>query len=153
MPRGVNVAVGQTRSSGDVRIESAFHPIATKSRTSRQFGFGPLAGSRTAPWSARSSVRIPISRQVQRASKWSTDLTDHDCIARDCNKKGGRDYHEEYPHLNLQRLSKVSRSASHYAACSTRMLISPRSVMKSIGLVRSASAPPSSALRLVSASP
>ena len=40
-----------------------------------------------------------------------------------------------------------------YAACSTRLSISLRSITKSIGLVKSASAPPSSALRLVSASP
>jgi hypothetical protein len=40
-----------------------------------------------------------------------------------------------------------------YAARSTRMSISLRSVLKSIGLVSSASAPFSSALRLVSASP
>src|SRR5262249_35678113 len=39
------------------------------------------------------------------------------------------------------------------AARSTRVSISLRSIPKSIGLVKSASAPPSNALRLVSASP
>jgi hypothetical protein len=36
-------ASGRTRSFGDVRVMSAFHPIATKSPTSRHFGFGPEA--------------------------------------------------------------------------------------------------------------
>jgi hypothetical protein len=40
-----------------------------------------------------------------------------------------------------------------HAVRSTRVSISLRSITKSIGLVRSASAPPSSALRFVSASP
>ena len=40
-----------------------------------------------------------------------------------------------------------------YAARSTRVVISLRSAPKSMGLVKSASAPPSNALRLVSASP
>jgi len=42
---------------------------------------------------------------------------------------------------------------SNHAARSTRVSISPRSIPKSIGLVKSASAPPSNALRSVSASP
>ena len=40
-----------------------------------------------------------------------------------------------------------------YAARSTRVVISLRSAPKSMGLVKSASAPPSNALRLVSTSP
>jgi hypothetical protein len=40
-----------------------------------------------------------------------------------------------------------------HAVRSTRVSISLRSITKSMGLVRSASAPPSSALRFVSASP
>ena len=43
--------------------------------------------------------------------------------------------------------------ACDHAARSTRVSISLRSITKSIGLVKSASAPPSNALRLVSASP
>jgi hypothetical protein len=34
--------MGQTLHFCDVRVVSAFHPIATKSRTSRHFGFGPM---------------------------------------------------------------------------------------------------------------
>ena len=33
--------MGQSLHFCDVRVVSAFHPIATKSRTSRHFGFGP----------------------------------------------------------------------------------------------------------------
>ena len=39
-------ALGQTRSSGDVRFMSAFLPIATKSPTSRHFDFGPTTDIR-----------------------------------------------------------------------------------------------------------
>ena len=46
-----------------------------------------------------------------------------------------------------------ANSGHSHAARSTRVSISPRSIPKSIGLVRSASAPFSKALRLVSASP
>ena len=53
----------------------------------------------------------------------------------------------------LMHCSKLSGISTSYAARSTRLSISPRSVPKSIGLVRSASAPFSSARRLVSASP
>jgi hypothetical protein len=41
--------LGQTRSSGNVRFMSASHPIATKSRTSRHFGFGPFLTARRRP--------------------------------------------------------------------------------------------------------
>ena len=53
----------------------------------------------------------------------------------------------------LAHSSKFSGIATSYAERSTRLSISLRSVLKSIGLVRSASAPLSSARRLVSASP
>jgi hypothetical protein len=46
-----------------------------------------------------------------------------------------------------------AKEPADYAARSTRMSISLRSALKSIGLVNSPSAPFSSALRLVSASP
>jgi hypothetical protein len=42
---------------------------------------------------------------------------------------------------------------NNHAAAETRVSISLRSIPKSIGLVKSASAPPSNALRLVSTSP
>jgi hypothetical protein len=35
-------SLGQTLHFCDVRVVSAFHPIATKSRTFRHFGCGPL---------------------------------------------------------------------------------------------------------------
>jgi hypothetical protein len=35
-------ALGQFLPNFDVRLRSAFHPIATKSRTSRHFGSGPI---------------------------------------------------------------------------------------------------------------
>jgi hypothetical protein len=38
-------SIGQTLHFCDVRVVSAFHPIATKSRASRHFGFGPTATS------------------------------------------------------------------------------------------------------------
>jgi hypothetical protein len=50
------------------------------------------------------------------------------------------------------RLVINDRDLRRHAACSTRKSISLRSVVKSMGLVRSASAPFSSALRFVSAS-
>jgi hypothetical protein len=40
--RRKSVGLGQSLPKFDVRVMSAFHPIATKSRTSRHFGFGPL---------------------------------------------------------------------------------------------------------------
>ena len=46
-----------------------------------------------------------------------------------------------------------SDAGFNHAAFSTRVSISLRSISKSIGLVKSASAPPSNALRLVSVSP
>ena len=49
--------------------------------------------------------------------------------------------------------SRFTAGNVYYAARSTRVSISLRSAPKSIGLVKSASAPPSNALRLVSASP
>ena len=51
------------------------------------------------------------------------------------------------------RLVVNDQNLGGHAARSTRVSISPRSDTKSIGLVNSASAPFSSALRLVSASP
>ena len=51
------------------------------------------------------------------------------------------------------RASRIWRAFPLQAARSTRVSISLRSTPKSIGLVKSASAPPSNALRLVSASP
>ena len=53
----------------------------------------------------------------------------------------------------LMHRSKFSGISTSYAAPSTRLSISMRNVPKSIGLVRSASAPFSSTRRLVSASP
>ena len=57
--------------------------------------------------------------------------------------------------LRTGRLSQVpiNREPCSHAARSTRISISLRSAPKSIGLVRSPSAPLSSALRLVSGSP
>jgi len=52
----------------------------------------------------------------------------------------------EWPHRDLE-------GSFGQAACSTRVSISLRSIPKSIGLVKSASAPLSNALCLVSASP
>ena len=51
------------------------------------------------------------------------------------------------------RLVVDNQDPCGHAARSTRVSISLRSAPKSIGLVKSASAPPSKALRLVSASP
>ena len=51
------------------------------------------------------------------------------------------------------RLVVDDEDARRHAASPSRVSISPRSAAKSIGLVSSASAPLSSALRLVSASP
>ena len=51
------------------------------------------------------------------------------------------------------RAGRIRNEWFGYAARSTRVSISLRSALKSIGLVKSASAPPSNALRLVSASP
>jgi len=45
--RSAPVPNGQTLHFGDVRAVSAFHPIATKSRTPRHFGFGPDSAART----------------------------------------------------------------------------------------------------------
>jgi cold shock protein len=39
--RTASTAMGQTRSFGDVRVMSAFPPIATERRTWRHFAFGP----------------------------------------------------------------------------------------------------------------
>ena len=69
---------------------------------------------------------------------------------------GGRSTHqgnELPPSHYTPRLRYASPIASRQAAPETRVSISFRSNAKSMGLVRSASAPPSIALRLVSASP
>ena len=58
------------------------------------------------------------------------------------------------PDLNAQfRRMAVYVEVRAHAACPTRISISFRTTAKSIGLVRKASAPLASALRLVSASP
>jgi hypothetical protein len=62
--RAEMTALGQTRSSGDVRVTSAFHPIATKSRTSRHFGIGPLATN--APQQTASLFNHVVSKGEQR---------------------------------------------------------------------------------------
>jgi hypothetical protein len=41
-------AQGQSLPKFDVRVRSAFHPIATKSRTFRHFGFGPISLKKSA---------------------------------------------------------------------------------------------------------
>jgi hypothetical protein len=51
---------GHLRPIGDVRFQSAFHPIATKSRTSWHFGFGPTASFRTAEKQRAFSHRIIV---------------------------------------------------------------------------------------------
>ena len=48
----------------DVRVVAAFHPIATKSRTSRHFGFGPGAHSCT----AATSISIRLFRRRGRST-------------------------------------------------------------------------------------
>jgi hypothetical protein len=59
-------SLGQTLTSGDVRFMSAFHPIATKSWTSRQFGFGPTCDIAPALTKSKSPERSGLQPDVSR---------------------------------------------------------------------------------------
>ena len=61
--------------------------------------------------------------------------------------------HPNGGHVRCSSLCLLWAKSGHQAARAIRVSISPRSAAKSMGLVRSASAPFSRALRLVSASP
>ena len=65
-------AAGQFVPKFDVRVRSAFHPIPTKSRTSRRFGFGPLSESCTA--ANNTSLDNLVGGREQRSGHGKTDL-------------------------------------------------------------------------------
>ena len=69
-------SIGQSLHFCDVRVTSAFHPIAAKSRTFRHFGFGPIPDvsnrskivrysiTLSASTSSVDGIEIPIVRAV-----------------------------------------------------------------------------------------
>jgi hypothetical protein len=81
-----------------------------------------------------------ISHKEAERRAWAPDQSASDSVAR-----------ELFTRRDTSHVCK-QWPCSH-AACLTRVSISLRSSKKSMGLVKSASAPPSNALRLVSASP
>ena len=153
------------RSSGSMRVDSAVEPTKSenitvtwrRSAVSRAFGSAPAAGSVV---TGVAPPRLADGREhFPPMPKQDADVLEiligQMAQYRDINFVLGKALrvlgHAELfePVRNL-----LHRGLSlHHAARSTRMSISLRSVAKSIGLVNSASAPFSKALRFVSASP
>ena len=77
--------MGQPRHFRDVRVVSAFHPIATKSRTSRHFGFGPcMDGARGACMDgARVQEESDFSAKRSGAAMYTAYCRLEDYLCRD----------------------------------------------------------------------
>jgi hypothetical protein len=118
--------------------------LATRDRSPWTNRKGESAGLQRGLMNFAKFAATSPSRRADRfrggpAGNWNNLLT-----GREFSDREGKDQVSENPRL----LASV-----RHAARSTRVSISLRSAPKSIGLVKSASAPLSNALRLVSASP
>jgi hypothetical protein len=125
----------KTSVSG-VRRRIPIAPVETAPSGGARHHSDALRSTSAQGQSEKNSVRVYVFRFALKLGHCSTQPALRICA----NKR-------------LMHCSKVREISTSYAARSTRLSISLRSVPKSIGLVRSPSAPCSSARRLVSASP